>query len=267
MKRNAILLIVVAAIVLIAVGLAVRKPAQEQAATGKAGADLPVLKVGTDAAFPPFEFQDEKTGEIKGFDVDLITAIAQEMGMKAEIINTAWDGIIPGLLNGNYDVIASGMTITDERAQSVDFSDPYFTAGLVIATLANNDSIKTPQDLAGKKVSVQINTTGDLFASKMKELGEVKRFNLVPDAFLELKNGGVDACIMDLAVAKDFVKQDNSFKIVGNPITVEYYGFAIRKGREDLLKNINRALATLKSTGKYDEIYAKYFEAAAEESK
>ncbi|HHY45703.1 MAG TPA: basic amino acid ABC transporter substrate-binding protein [Firmicutes bacterium] len=258
MKRNTVLWIVVAAVVVLAIGLAMKKPA-EKAAPGEAQKELPVLKVGTDAAFPPFEFQDEKTGELKGFDLDLIRAIADEMGMKAEIINTAWDGIIPGLLNGNYDVIASGMTITDERAQSVDFSDPYFTAGQVIVVLAENETIKTPQDLTGKKVSCQINTTGDLAASKMKGIAEIKRFNLAPDAFLELKNGGVDACIMDRAVAEDFVKQDKSFKIVGNPITVEYYGFAIRKGREDLLKEINRALAALKSSGKYDEIYAKYF--------
>lgn len=255
MRKSAIgLIIAIAVVILLAAGLALKKAPEPAAAP-----EPPVLKVGSDVAFPPFEWQDEKTGEIKGFDMDLIRAIAEEMGMKAEIINTAWDGIIPGLLNGNYDVIISAMTITDERAQSVNFSDPYFTAGQVIVVKQGTEGISQPADLKGKKVSVQINTTGDFAASKIEGVGEVKRFNLAPDAFLELKNGGVDACVMDIAVAADAVKQDSTLKIVGAPFTVEYYGIAMRKDREDLLKNINKALATLKSSGKYEEIYAKYF--------
>lgn len=253
-KSGVVLIIVVAAVILVAVGLALRKAPQPASAP-----ELPVLKVGSDVAFPPFEWQDEQSGELKGFDMDLIRAIAEQMGMKAEIVNTAWDGIIPGLLNGNYDLIISAMTITDERAQSVNFSDPYFTAGQVIVIKKGAEGMKEPADLKGKKVSVQINTTGDFAASKIEGVGEVKRFNLAPDAFLELKNGGVDACVMDIAVAVDAAKQDEALEVVGAPFTVEYYGMAMRKDREDLLKNVNKALATLKSTGKYDEIYAKYF--------
>ncbi|MGE5574316.1 MAG: basic amino acid ABC transporter substrate-binding protein [Bacillota bacterium] len=261
MKKSGLLLIIgVAIVVVLAVGLALKKAPEQAAAPGPdAAEDVPVLKVGCDVAFPPFEWQDEQTGEFKGFDIDLIKAVAEEMGMKAEIVNTAWDGILPGLLNGNYDVIVSGMTITDERAQSVSFSDPYFTAGQVIVVRKDTEDITQPSDLKGRKVSVQINTTGDFAASKIEGIGEIKRFNLAPDAFLELKNGSADACVMDIAVAADAVKNDDSLKIVGAPFTVEYYGIAMRKDREDLLKSINKALATLKSTGKYDEIYARYF--------
>ena len=261
MKKSGLVLIIgVIAIIVLAVALALKKAPEQAAAPGnEAQEELPVLKVGCDVAFPPFEWQDEQTGEFKGFDIELIQAIAKQMGMRAEIINTAWDGILPGLLNGNYDVIVSAMTITDERAQSVNFSDPYFTAGQVIVVRKDTEGITQPSDLKGKKVSVQINTTGDFAASKIEGIGEVKRFNLAPDAFLELKNGAVDACIMDIAVASDAVKNDDSLKIVGAPFTVEYYGIAMRKDREDLLKNINKALATLKSTGEHDEIYAKYF--------
>ncbi len=259
MKKSGIgLIVAVAVVILLAVVLAL-KQAPEPAATPEPAEEVPILKVGSDVAFPPFEWQDEQTGEIKGFDMDLIRAIAEEMGMKAEIINTAWDGIIPGLLNGNYDVIISAMTITDERAQSVNFSDPYFTAGQVIVVRKETEGISEPADLKGKKVSVQINTTGDFAASKIEGIGEVKRFNLAPDAFLELKNGGVDACVMDIAVAADAAKQDPNLKVVGAPFTVEYYGIAMRKDRTELLKSVNRALASLKSSGEYDEIYAVYF--------
>jgi len=119
----------------------------------------PVLKVGTSADFPPFEFQDEKTGAYLGFDVDLIQAVGAAADMEVQIVNTAWDGLIPGLLTGNYDCIVSAMTITDERLKAVAFSDPYFSAGQVIVTRANDTSIQTVEDLEGKKISVQIGTT------------------------------------------------------------------------------------------------------------
>jgi ABC-type amino acid transport substrate-binding protein len=130
-------------------------------ATG-ARAAKPVLKVGTSADFPPFEFQDEKTGAYLGFDLDLIRAIGDAIGMDVQIVNTGWDGLIPGLITGNYDCIASAMTITDERLKAVNFSDPYFSAGQVVVTIAKDTAIKSVADLEGKKISVQIGTTGDL---------------------------------------------------------------------------------------------------------
>ena len=148
----------------------------------------PVLRVGTSADFPPFEFQDEKTGEYLGFDIDLIKAVGAAADMEVQIVNTAWDGLIPGLLTGNYDCIISAMTITDERMKAVAFSDPYFSAGQVIVTRADDTSIVTVEDLLGKAIAVQIGTTGDLAASDI-EGATVKRFNLAPDAIQELLNG------------------------------------------------------------------------------
>ena len=127
----------------------------------------PVLKVGTSADFPPFEYQDEKTGAYLGFDIDLIRAVGAAAGMEVQIVNTAWDGLIPGLLTGNYDCIMSAMTITDERLKAVAFSDPYFSAGQVIVTRAKDSAVQTVEDLEGKKISVQIGTTGDLAASDL----------------------------------------------------------------------------------------------------
>ncbi|HBG16112.1 MAG TPA: basic amino acid ABC transporter substrate-binding protein [Firmicutes bacterium] len=224
-----------------------------------------IIKVGSDAAFAPFEYVDETTGELKGFDLDLMRAIGEELGIKVEIQNVAWDGIIPGLMGGNYNVIASGMTITEERLEVVNFTDPYINAGQVIVVRVNNNSILTKEDLVGKKVAVQISTTGDLEATKMLQeedikISEIKRFNAPPDTFLELKNGGVDAVIIDLAVAAEQIKATPGlYKMAGEPFTFEEYGFALRKSDTELLAKINKALDNLKANGKYDEIYQEYF--------
>ena len=124
-----------------------------------------VWTVATDATFAPFESVDPVTEEYVGFDIDLIKALGAEAGVTVEIVNVAWDGLIPGLLNGNYDMIIAAMTITPERAMAVDFSDPYFRASQLILVANDNDSIHGPEDLVGKYVTVQMGTTGDLYVS------------------------------------------------------------------------------------------------------
>ena len=217
----------------------------------------PILKVGTSADFPPFEFQDEKTGEYLGFDIDLVKAIGNAADMEVEIINTAWDGLIPGLLTGNFNCIVSAMTITDERLKAVAFSDPYFSAGQVIVTLADDSSVATVKDLEGKQISVQIGTTGDLEASEIPD-ATVKRFNLATDAIQEVLNKSVAACIIDLEVAVEASEEYPDIKF-SEPFTVEYYGIAIRKDNAELIKKINRGLAAVKASGEYDNIHAKWF--------
>jgi len=223
------------------------------------------IVVGSSADFAPFEYVDEITGELKGFDLDLMRAIGQELGMEVEIKNVAWDGIIPGLLAGNYNVIASGLTINEERKEVVNFTDAYINAGQVIAVRLGDQRIKSPKDLAGKKVAVQVNTTGDLVVTEMQENGsvaiaEIRRFNNAPDAFLELMNGGVDAVVIDLGVAGEQLKATPGlYQMAGEPFTVEEYGFALRKSDTALLEKINTALAALRKNGVYDEIYKKYF--------
>lgn len=219
-----------------------------------------VLRVGSDVTYAPFEFADAKTGEFKGFDIDLIKAVGKTLGMEVEIKNTAWDGIIPGLINGNYDVLISAMTITDERALAVNFSDPYFTAGQVIVVRKDNNSIKEPKDLKGKVVAVQINTTGDYAAQKVEGVAKISRFNTTPEALQEVVNGAAEAAVIDLPVAKTFmVENPGKVKMTGPAFTVEYYGIAVKKGNEELLKKVNKALATLKANGTYDKIYEKWF--------
>ena len=219
-----------------------------------------VLRVASDATFPPFESVDPDTDECVGFDIDLIKAIGAEIGMEVEILNTAWDGILPGLINGNYDAVIAAMTITEARLEAVDFSDPYFNASQVLVVRKDDDQIKGLDDLAGKVAAVQIGTTGDLEASEMDSLKRVARFNSIPEAFLELQNKAADLAVVDMQVANDYIKNNpNSAKIVGEPFTTEHYGIAIRKGREELLTKINAGLAAVIEKGIYDEIYAKYF--------
>src|SRR5690554_1851964 len=142
-------------------------------------AQKPVLTVAGDAAFVPFEFVDEKN-QIVGFDVDLAKAIGEAMGYEVVYLSLAWDGLIPSLINKNIDMIASGMSITEERAKQVNFSDPYFTSVLTIVVHQNNNSIQTLEDLAGKIVAVQINTTGDFAASEIDDV-KINRYNTVPE--------------------------------------------------------------------------------------
>lgn len=228
-------------------------------ASAAAFAQAQTLRVGSDVAYPPFEFIDETTLEPAGFDIDLIRAIGEVMGREVEIINTAWDGILPGLINGHYDVVISAMTITDERAAAVDFSDPYFATGQMIVVRADDNSITQPADLAGKRVAVQIGTTGH-FAAESIQGADVRTFDTMPAAFLALKAGQADAAVADELVAKEEAAANpGQLKTVGRPFTIEYYGIAIRKGRTDLLREINRALATLKANGTYDQIYEKWF--------
>lgn len=225
-------------------------------------ADKPVLKVATNAAFPPFEYVKENTEEYAGFDMDLIRAIGEEMDMEVEIINVAWDGLIPGLINGNYDLVIGAMTITDERARAVNFSDPYFSAGQVIVVNQENEDIKVPADLKGKVVAVQLGTTGQFAAEKIDGVKEINKFNTAPEALQALKNGSADAVVVDLGVAQLYVKEHQHAKIVGKPFTVEYYGIAMKKDNEELLNKVNKALATIKANGTYDKIYDKYFSAS-----
>ncbi|NLT94707.1 MAG: basic amino acid ABC transporter substrate-binding protein [Clostridia bacterium] len=232
-------------------------PQQEEKAPQKV-----VYKVGTEPTFPPFEFTNEKN-EIVGFDIDLIKAIAEDQGFEVEVQQLGFDGLILALQSGNIDIAASGMSITPERLQQVDFSDPYIDAGLAIAVANNNETIKGVDDLKGTKVAVQIGTTGAGKAQELLEAGlikEIKTFPTVDVVMMELMNGGVDAVINDLPVTEAYIsKQPGKIKVVGDVLESDSYGFAVRKGNTELLEKINAGLKNLKENGKFEEIQNKYF--------
>ena len=215
------------------------------------------LTVGTDATYEPFESIDE-SGNFVGLDIELIEMVAAEMDMELEIKNVNWDGIIPGLLNGNYDCLISAMTITEERQKQISFSDPYFSIRQVIVVKEENNQIKSPADLIGKTVTAQIGTTGDLYASNIKGIN-MKRFDTNPLAVQELLNNNADAVVMDDLVASKAINRNPGLKmIVINDIETEYYGIGVKKENTELLEKINQALETLKTSGKLTELTQKY---------
>lgn len=219
-----------------------------------------VLKVGSEAAFAPFEFQDEATKEYTGFDIDLIKAIGKQMGSEVQIQNMAFDGLIPALEANNIDVAISAMTITEERSRKVSFSKPYYESGLTIVVKNENNTIKDFNDLEGKKIAVQLGTTGADEAKKFKD-AQVREFNSAPEAFLELKAGGVDAVVNDKPVNEYYIAKagGKDAKIVGKPLTAEDYGIAASGKNKELAAQISKALEELKKNGEYEKIYVKWF--------
>lgn len=215
------------------------------------------LTIGTEAQFAPFEII-KADGSFYGFDIALGEALAKELGLKPKFVDTDFASIIASLGAGKFDVAMSAMTITEERKKTINFSDSYFDAGLSMAVPASSTK-KTVNDLNGAIVGVQLGTTGDLYASELKNVKEIKRYNHAPDAFLDMKNGKLDAVINDDVVSKPIIASDpTSFKIVGGLLTVEQYGIAIPKENEALLIKVNAALKKLKENGTYDQIYNQY---------
>lgn len=218
-----------------------------------------VLRVGAETTFPPFEFADDK-GNYAGFDLDLIHAIADEMGYTVEFKSMGFDALIPALNSGQIDTIISAMSITDERKQTVLFSDPYYRSGVAIVVRKDNQDVNGKEDLIGKTIACQIGNTGAILAADIANT-KVINFDGANQAFLQLKNGGADAVMIDLPVAQDYMKKDvdQSFKVVGDVLEAEDYGIAVTKKNTELMNQINSSLKTLKKNGKYDEIYQKWF--------
>ncbi len=214
-----------------------------------AGAGKVVVRVATEASYPPFETVDEKTKELVGFDIDLMKAIAAKEGFQVEFKNTPFDSVLAGISTCQFDAAISAITITEERKKQMNFSDPYIAAGQIITVRGDNSAVSTPADLKGKKISVQLGTTGEIEAKKI-EGATVKPFDTVDLAFLELVNGQVDATIVDNPTTLVYVnKFKDKIKTVGAPFTDENYGIAVCKKNTDLQAKINTALAALKSDG------------------
>ncbi len=217
-----------------------------------------ILRVGTNATFAPFEFQGKNTTELDGFDMDLIRALAKQMGRKIEIQNSSFDGLIPALSSGNIDLAISGMTINDQRKQAVNFSKPYYDAGLIVLVREDNNDIKSIDDLKGKSIGAQLGTTGALEAEKVPG-AKVVTFNDASDQFLELNNKGVEACINDYPVVAYYLQQGGKGKMVGKIISAEQYGIALKKGNDALTQEVDKALDELIKSGEYNKIYEKWF--------
>jgi lysine-arginine-ornithine-binding protein len=220
------------------------------------------LRVGTDATYPPFE--SAEGGEFSGFDIDLANAIARELGVKARFINASFDGIFPALQNGIFDIVISSVTITPERSASMLFSDPYYDSGQLIAVNQDRQGIATPDDLKGKTIGVQINTTAQ-FELEKKDGVTVNKYNTIDLALLDLRNHRIDAVVGDAPVLKYMIFQSfRELKTVGRRFTDEKFGIAMAQNSEDLQQEINKALKKIRETGEYDRIHEKWFGEVAE---
>ncbi|NDY93308.1 basic amino acid ABC transporter substrate-binding protein [Ideonella livida] len=224
-----------------------------------------IYTVGTDAVYAPFEFQNER-GEIQGFDIDLVKAVAQRAGIEVKFVNTPWEGMFNTLAQGDRDILVSAITITPERAQTMDFSAPYFDARQLIAVPAAS-KVQRFADLKPLRVAVQTGTTGDEVVSQLlgKTNPRLKRFESTPLALQELDAGGVDAVVADNGVIAHYVAHHPGarFKSVEDPSFIpEQYGLVVKKGNAALLAQLNDGLVKLLADGGYAEIHTRWFGAA-----
>ncbi len=215
--------------------------------------------VASDTSFVPFEFKEN--GEYVGFDIELINAIADEVGFDIQLETTNFDGIIPGLQTGSFDIAIAGITITDDRKKTVDFSDPYYDAGLRIGVSVDNKDINGIEDLKGKTVATRLGSTSADYIKKNIEGAEASQFEQLDQVYLAVENGSADAVLYDSPNVAYYIqtKGEDSLKLVGELYQAEQYGIAFAKGQDELVSKVNEALSTLKESGKYDEIYEKWF--------
>ena len=222
------------------------------------------LVMATNAEFPPYEYYDGDV--VVGIDAEIAAAIAEKLGMELEIVDTAFDSIIPAVVAGKYDIGMAGMTVTDERLEEVNFSESYAT-GVQVVIVKADSAITTVDDLFGENnytIGVQTGTTGDLYSTwdiEDEGLGTVSRFNKGADAVEALKIGKVDCVIIDNEPAKAFVADSEGLKILDTAYAEEQYAIAISKDAPELLEKINTALAELTEDGTVQTIVDKYISA------
>ena len=215
-----------------------------------------VLRVATDPTFPPFEYSEG--GKRVGFDIELVEAIAKAMNRRVEWTDIDFKGLIPGLLAKRFDVAASAIYITDDRRKVVDFTDPYYPGGLVIMTAKGNNSIHGPEDLNGKKVTVQVGTKSVNYLKDNFPGVERVEVEKNQEMFQLVEIGRADAAVTGKPAAKLYARTRGTLQVIDKPLTVEEYGYAVRKDEPGLLKAFNDALKKLKSDGTYQQLVNKY---------
>lgn len=222
------------------------------------GAEITKIRIATDATWPPFESVNEQTKEIEGFDIDLMTAIAEEADLEIEFVNVAWDPLLAGMANCQYDAAISAMSITEDRKKQFLFSDPYFFAGQIVTVHIDNTDINDRYDLPGMVVGAQIGTTG---AIEVESIGgaTLKTYDDIGLAIQDLINGQIDAVVADNPLALGYVDQNSDkIKTVGEVFTSENYGIAVCKNNTDLVEKINMGLAAVKDEGLIEELVKKW---------
>jgi ABC-type amino acid transport substrate-binding protein len=214
------------------------------------------LTVGSDIPYPPFE--QGKPGNYTGFDIELIDAIAEKMGRKAEVQDTSFETIFRDVAQGKFEAVISAATITEEREKAVDFSNPYYLSEQAVLVKEGSD-VKSLKDLEGKTVAAQQGTTGLELAKEELGGSEIRPYPEGPDAVNALKSGTVEGVIIDAPVAQNAVEKSGGVEIAEKVPTEETYGIAVGQGETELLDEINKALAEVEKDGTYKKIYEKWF--------
>jgi len=219
-----------------------------------------ILRVGTDATYPPFEMVNTETRKVEGFDVDVMNRICELNDLEPEYIITPFDGIISGLKGYKYDCILSAMTITPQREAIIDFTEPYYLAGQIVAVPKADTSIKGIEDLPGKMVGVQLGTTGEKYAKSLSGVTVVP-FENIGAAFIDMENGRLDAVLNDYPTTMEYIHRQGAAKTVGELLSEEHYGIAVRQGDKALLDTLNAAISKMKANGEFERIRMKWFRA------
>lgn len=260
MKKKIVALLLTTAMAVTFLAGCGNNAAKEGSASAEGKSEAAKVVVGTNPVFQPFEYQDE-AGKMTGFDLDLMTEIGKDQGFEVEVKSMEFDALVGAIQSGTIDVVASGMSITDERKEKVNFSKPYMDASLGIIVDKTSD-IKSKDDLKGKVVSAQLGTTGADACQELKEQGVVKDVKLLDNfntCIQDLKNGGCDAIINDMPVNQAYMAaHPDDVVLVGEPYVADYYGLAVAKDNEELLEKINTGLDNLIKNGKYEELCKKY---------
>lgn len=215
------------------------------------------LVVGTDITAPPFEFK--KDGKYTGFDIELWQEIAKRLGLEYILKPVSFDGLIPGLQSGAFDVVIAGVVIRPDRAKVVDFSIPYYISGISILT-KKESNIETMNDLNGKVVTLKVGTTPTIYLKEHVPFAELKLFQNLDASFLDVVSGGADAAVYDTPILQYFAKVsgDNKLKVVGHVDTDQHFGIVYPKGSE-LVDPVNKTLRAMKADGAFDTLYQKWF--------
>lgn len=224
------------------------------------------LMIGLDAGYMPFEMRSKK-GKIIGFDVDLAKELAKSMGVKLEIVNTAFDGIIPALQTKKFDIIVSGMTVTQQRNLKVNFSNPYITVGqTILLNKKHKGKVNSWKDLNNSKYTLvsKLGTTGELAVKRLLRKAKYISFETEQEGIQEVTNSNADAFIYDLPYNAIMATTKSKGKLIhlDEPFTYEPLAFGVRKGDPDMINFLNNFLLQIKNDGRYDRIYAKWFKSS-----
>jgi len=227
--------------------------------SGDSGGGGGTLTVGSDIPYPPFE--QGKPGNYTGYDIELMEAIAKNIGREAEFQDTSFDTIFRDLAQGRFEAVASATTITDEREKTVDFTNPYYLSEQALLVKEGGE-IDSVEKLKGATVGVQQGTTGEEFVEEEGDAGELRPYPQGPDAVSALKAGTVDVVVIDIPVAENAVEGGGGLEISAAIPTEEEYGFVVPQDEEELLEEMNEALDELKDDGTFATIYEKWFKRA-----